>query len=459
MKTFDVAIVGSGPSGVHAAYPLVQAGLRVVMIDGGLDSAKRDNSVSSSNTSTTKSNALDILMKGSFAFGKTYELLKVKSNIDIIQTLAKGGLSEFWHGISDYLGPNELQQMGLPAKEIEKQYKETSSLVNLDLKPPLDRHGELLLKAAPNKLYRLPVAHPYRTSTVVAELEKCRNFTYVPGQLVSSVKDAGKHVVTRSLSVSGLKKSTYLSRYLILAAGSINTTRILLRSFDLFDYETNFLTKSHSMLVCLHARSLIRGSGAQLENPGQLAFMSNGARQKLPAFVQLYRCNPLMLDKALSYIPLPRVIARVILSLFIRSLVIADVRFPALETKEKFIVLRKEPDGKDVLQISFAETPRELNNHVKELKKVSETLRSIGLFPLKVVTDSATSHYGGGIPSGKSSSKLSAGTNGRLHRAKNIYIADSSVWRSLSAKPLALTMMAGAAIVGKHVLKEFRSSN
>ena len=31
----DVAIVGSGPAGVSAAFPLVDAGLRVTMIDGG----------------------------------------------------------------------------------------------------------------------------------------------------------------------------------------------------------------------------------------------------------------------------------------------------------------------------------------------------------------------------------------------------------------------------------------
>ena len=37
---FDVVIVGSGPAGVHASYPLVKAGLRVAIIDGGLDSKK-----------------------------------------------------------------------------------------------------------------------------------------------------------------------------------------------------------------------------------------------------------------------------------------------------------------------------------------------------------------------------------------------------------------------------------
>jgi flavin-dependent dehydrogenase len=32
---FDVIIVGSGPAGVSAAYPLVQSGIKVLMVDGG----------------------------------------------------------------------------------------------------------------------------------------------------------------------------------------------------------------------------------------------------------------------------------------------------------------------------------------------------------------------------------------------------------------------------------------
>src|SRR5213593_3987749 len=32
---FDVIVVGSGPAGVSAAFPLIEAGVRVLMVDGG----------------------------------------------------------------------------------------------------------------------------------------------------------------------------------------------------------------------------------------------------------------------------------------------------------------------------------------------------------------------------------------------------------------------------------------
>lgn len=451
---FDVILVGSGPAGVHAAYPLVKAGLKVAIIDGGLNSQRKDEQDTDSKHPIAKSNALDILMKGSYAFRKTYELLKIKSNIDIIQTLAKGGLSEFWHGICDHLTTEELKQMGLPASKVQEQYKEIADRINLNLKPRLDLHSKLILENARNKVYRLPVAYPYRTSNVVEDLKRYKNFTYIPGQLVSTIKDKTKYVEIESLSIEGSIESSIRARYLILAAGSINTTRILLRSFNLFNHKTTFLTKSHYMIVCLQPRTLIN-NGPKITNPGQIAFTSNQTSQKLGAFIQLYRCNPLMFDNALAYIPLPKLVASLLLSIFIHSLVIADVRFPAFETKNKYCRLKRGSQDSELLEISFHQTRGELKNHRIELKKISKTLRSFGLFPLKTVSDPVTSHYGGGAPLQNKLCKLSSDINGKLHQAKRIYIADSSVWRALPAKPLALTIMANAARIGECVLKKF----
>lgn len=456
-STYDVVVVGSGPAGVHAAYPLVEAGLRVAMIDGGLDSKKQDNTVSSSNTSTTRSNALDILMKGSYAFGKTYQLLKIKSNIDIIQTLAKGGLSEFWHGICDFLTAEELREIGLSLDEIQKEYAQVSDRINLKLKPPLDLHGKLILENGSDQVYRLPVAYPYRTSDVVESLKKYKNFTYIPRRVVLKVKEKNRYVEVESLSIEGGEKSYIHSRDVILAAGSVNTTRILLRSLGLYNHKTTFLTKPHSMIVCLHTKTLLNHRGSNIADPGQLALMSNRSDQKLGTFVQLYRVNPLMFDKALEYMPPPKLIARAILSLFIRSLVIADVRFPTFETKEKYCRLKKARGDSDVLEIFFHQTKSESKNHKIELDNISQTLKSIGLLPLKIISDSITSHYGGGVPFQQTPRKLSADLYGRLHRHKRICIADSSTWRALPAKPLALTIMANASRVSKHVLKKFQS--
>lgn len=462
---FDVVVVGSGPAGVHSAYPLVDAGLRVAIIDGGLDSNKQvcfsrnkqDGQPVDAKLNKNKSNPYGLLKKSGYVFTKTYQLLKLQSNIEIIQSLAKGGLSEIWHGICDYFTESELTGTGLPTDEIQKEYKELVNRISFKTTPRLDLHGKLILEKAKNQVYRLPLAYPYRTSVVVEDLKKCKNFTYIPGRLVLKVKDKKKYVETESVSIEGQEKSYIRSRYLILAAGSLNTTRILLRSFELYNYKVPFLTKGHTIFVCLHLKTLIKRRQSNMASPGQVALICNDLDRKLNSFfVQFYRCNPLASEMALQYIPLPRLLASLLFSIIAPYLVIVDIRFPTFESNKNFCRLRKGEHDTGVLEVSSHKTNKEIEKHKEELKKISKQVWSFGLFPLKTITSDVTSHYAGGVPFQIKPGKLSTDSKGKLHQAEKIYVADSSTWRTLPAKPPTLTIMTNAARVGKHVLQEFR---
>lgn len=476
---FDVVIVGSGPAGVNAAYPLVKAGLKVAIIDGGLDSKKQDKELIdlSDINLTETSNAYNLLRRSSYVFNKTYQLLRVKSKFEIIQSLAKGGLSEVWHGISDFFSKDELEAIGLPSKEIQMEYQEITDSIKLKLQTELDYHGQLILQNSKKRgslkstVYQVPVAFSYRTKSVIEDLKGFKNFTYIPNQLVTTIKDRGKYVKIQSFSIDQDVESTTNTRFLILAAGSINSTRILLRSFNLYNYKTTFLTKAHYLIACLHARTLF--SPLRIPRPstggedsfkknvakrktrfGQVGILSKGNVQGIgPFFIQLYRFNPLAIHKILKYIPVPKLISLRLMPFIAPSLVIADVRFPSSESKNKYCKLVKESNGKDVLEISFKETIKELKSHQSELSKIKRELRALGLFPLKVTSDYVTAHYAGGVPFKNVQGRLSVDSNGKLHQAKRIYIADSSTWRAISAKPLALTIMANASRIGKEVLK------
>ncbi|MBI2599314.1 FAD-binding protein [Candidatus Daviesbacteria bacterium] len=466
MKTyqFDVVIVGSGPAGVHAAYPLIKAGLKVAIIDGGLDSKKQDKKLSDFLDVHFRetSNAYDLIKQSSYVFNKTYQLLKINSNIEIIQSLAKGGLSQQWHGISDFFSNKELERIGLPSNEIQAEYKEIAKLIKLKLEGNLDYHAKALLKTAeskPNlkeKLYRVPLAFPYRTSSDIEYFKKFKNFTYIPNQLVFTVKDIKTCVKIESRSIN--KQSTLQTKagYVILAAGSINTTRILLRSLNLFNYKTTFLTKAHYITACMHPRTfLLRSSEKYLKKSGlgQLVIADKKIGKGVGAFfIQLYRFNPLVIHKVLKHIPLPKIMALPLMSIFAPFLMIADIRFAASESKKRFCRLLKDADKNDVLEISFQESLKEMKNHESEFVKISRQLNSLGLFPLKTVKDYTTSHYAGGVPYMKNPGKISVNLNGRLHQANRIYVADSASWRALPAKAPTLTIMANAARIGKKVL-------
>lgn len=465
---FDVVIVGSGPAGVAAAYPLVEAGLRVAIIDGGLDSKKQDRKLgdfSCINLSEV-SNAYELFKENSYVFNKTYQLLKIKSKIEIIQSLAKGGLSEVWHGISDFLTPSELKRIGLHPVEIQNEYQEVAKLIKLKNRLPLDLHSKLILQTAKNKkiskstVYYLPSAASYRSSLSVDDLKRFKNFTYIPNKLVLKVKNKLEYVEIQSVSINTVLKFTTTTRFLILAAGSINTTRILLRSLGLYNYKTTFLTKAHYVIACLHLKTLIKKPDFKKVIIGQLALSSNENDQGLSAFfIQLFRFNPLAIRKAVKYTPLPKPIALALLSVLAPFLVLADVRFPAFESKNKFCMLKKGSDGKDILEIYFKETKRELESHKKELNKIKQQLRILGLFPLKTGSDYITAHYAGGVPFRTIPGKISVDSNGKLHQADRIYVADSATWRALPGKSITLTIMTNAYRIGKNVLRVFKKTD
>lgn len=462
---FDVVVVGSGPAGVNAAYPLVEAGLQVAIIDGGLDSKKKDKHLDdfSDINLSESSNAYELIKSNSYIFNKTFKHLKIKSKIEIIQSLAKGGLSEVWHGISDFFSRSELEAIGLPADEIYKEYDEVSKRINLKTKLPLDLHSKLILKASQKKInlkskvYTTPIAASYCSSNTIDKLKKSKNFIYIPHKVVLKVKENGNLTEIQTFSIDKLQEFIFTSSFVILAAGSINSTRILLRSLGLYKFKTSFLTKPHYVIACLHLRTLTKKRNFKKLKIGQLAISSNEIDQGLSNFfIQLFRFNPLAIRKGIKYIPLPKFISKTLLRMLAPSLVLADVRFPAFVSKDKYCMLKKEQNGKDVLEICFNETKKEIKSHELELKKIKRELRALGLYPLRMGSDYVTAHYAGGVPFSKKAKRLSVNKFGRLHQSKRIYIADSSTWKALPGKSPTLTIMANASFVAKNVLKEFK---
>ncbi len=453
---FDIVVVGSGPSGVHAAYPLIKAGLNVAMIDGGLDSQRQSKELQEfPDAKLTKSgHYYGFVKESSYVFNKTFELLPIKSNIDIIQSLAMGGLSEVWHGICDFFSENELLAIGLPPDEIKREYKEISKLIKLNFRTPLDLHSRLLLAKAKrniqreNSIYQAPLVFPYRTSSFIEKLKQFKNFVYIPNQLVYRVKEKKDHVEVQSFSIDKKNESITRASFLILAAGSINTTRILLRSRKLYNFKTSFLTKANYVVPCLHLSSLGKKNDSKKSRYGQIVISTKETDRGADSFfIQLYRFNPLFLHKALQYVVLPKIIAFPLLSALAPYVVIVDVRFPAFESDMTFCKLKKEKGKRDTLEIFFKETSEELLRHRMEYDKITRQLWSLGLVPLRTIIGYTTSHYAGGV---------SVDKNGKFYNSRRIYVADSSSWKILPAKPPTLTIMANASRVGKNVLKIFK---
>ena len=180
MEHVDVIIIGSGPAGVHAAYPLVEAGLKVTMIDGGyegpaildepcgnFEDVRRTRTdqyrlflgedLSSIPVSGLQGGLGGGMVSGNrgYVTAGTEVLLPLQTEnaLVIIQSLAKGGLAAGWGAACAYLTRSELLDMGLPADLMQVHYSAVTKRIGISgpsdhegVQPPLalDHHAQAL---------------------------------------------------------------------------------------------------------------------------------------------------------------------------------------------------------------------------------------------------------------------------------------------------------------------------
>lgn len=157
INDFDVVIIGSGPAGVSAAYPLVSAGLKILMVDGGKISNSSNNQPSFINKKF-----IDLRLNDDnqwkWMVGNRYEALRnknvsspkfrvplyqyvfedfieknkiVSKNFNAIGSLSKGGLSNAWGcGVAKY-SQAELCNFPCDPNEMEISYGIVSKRVGI----------------------------------------------------------------------------------------------------------------------------------------------------------------------------------------------------------------------------------------------------------------------------------------------------------------------------------------
>jgi len=150
--SYDVIIVGSGPAGVSAAFPLIKAGLNVLMLDGG----SRQDQIIPNKPFLTERYESDEQWK--WIIGNDYYALKNNdavspklrvpayryvfesflnenqiepSNFVAVGSLAKGGLSNAWGCGVARLASDELADYPFPESDIVRSYEAVSRRIGI----------------------------------------------------------------------------------------------------------------------------------------------------------------------------------------------------------------------------------------------------------------------------------------------------------------------------------------
>ncbi|MBI2021926.1 FAD-binding protein [Candidatus Daviesbacteria bacterium] len=438
------------------------------------------------------------------------KFLPIKTNsLRVIQSLARGGFGNVWTGACDILDSQELLALGLPSNQMRTHYQividrigvsgrkpgyKLQPPVNLDLlskkllkkyqtkKSDFEKLGislskTLLALLTKEKSGRKPTSYRdmdfwddfdgtmYRPEFTLKELEQEGNFSYISHKLVIRLAIDSKGVRVFCMDLPKLNKEyVFRSKYIIVAAGALNTTKILLKSFNLYDKSVPFLSKTHWLTAFIKPNAISlkpeskRISLSQLTLIDQLSYQ--GFKQ---SYSQLVTYKSLLTYPMARYIPLPLPEAMTLFSLISPGLIIIDTRFPELPSDKKYSRLKKAKNKRgDFMEISYQNSEEELKHWHASTQRVKKAMGNLGLIALKTLYPPSgdASHYAGGVPIVSSNEKtnypLYTNSNGQLNLSERVYVADGALWKALPAKPPGLTLMANANRIGTNIANLLR---
>lgn len=536
---YDIIVVGSGASGVNAAWRPAHAGLRVLMLDVGNEDLSYRGLAPDAPFETLrraderqhryflgdrmegvplrKQEAAAQLSPARGYVFKDAPLLAPTNALDFaaMQTFARGGLGQAWGAVSFPFLDRELLDCGLPVPTLREHYEAVAQRIGVSgvadddlsalrgplqsLQPPLalDQNaravqsryarrraglqqsgialGQALLAALSQPLQqRRPVSQfdmdffvdtgdsVYRPEITLRDLQKLPNFHYRRPFLAQRFveNDAGP-VSIETLDLQTRLPQTFSARAILLAAGSLGTTRIALRSFDQYDVAVPFVCNPHCFIPSLRLAGLGTTSPARQHSLAQLTLIHTPPTHGADLVqAQMYSYRSLMSFRLLNDLPLPQRQSLRILRTLIPALTIWVVQHADRPSAGKHCRLRRATDGGiDRLEISYRLTSAESARNDAAERSIAASMRKLGCWPLKRVQamHGSSIHYAGQLPTTEADRPLTTCVDGRLRGTRNVFVADGAAFAYLPAKGPTLTLMANADRIGKIVMDRLRN--
>lgn len=518
MQGCDVIVIGSGPAGAQAAQTLLEAGLRVTMLDIGREGAsileespgQTFESVRRTNPDQWKwflgENFSGIPvegMRGGLGGGMTsgnrgYAVreaeallpLTVENGI-VIQSVAKGGMGAVWGATSMYLDAATLERMGLPAAEMDKAYGTVTARIGVsgppdrpNIQPPLtlDHHASALLKASARKKQPgIRFLQPH-SAVLTQPLGKRQATTYAD---LDYVADPGQSLYRPQYTLDELLQSprfTYIGGAVVGKIEEQSSSAMVRWKPDGGGAEQTLTARAVVLAAgTVGTARILAVSRGMTDTP--LPFVGKphafsaclhprvlgkaGPSQRSSLCQLVVLADPSDSDpggcaQLYSYrsMLLFRLLGSVPLSAP-EALGLLALLSPALVVADiRFPALSPNGelrvDGNGHVFIRLHEP--DWAPRKRTMRRLHAAMRSAGLHPLKSfrLPESSTSHYAGTVPVSSRDGEfpLSTDENGKVRGMRSVWVADAAMFRMLPALPHTLTIMANAARVATQVATE-----
>jgi choline dehydrogenase-like flavoprotein len=505
----DCVVIGSGPAGVSAAFPLVEAGRRVVMIDGGsdpeaqatspwqrmlgahLEALRPDDGLSPKLRTPEARNLL-----GAF---------RQRGHIDeqdflAIGALARGGLSRIWGAFVCELDDDDLQGWPVTAEDLRASYRAVVARIGVagsrddDLAAFYGRSGPLLPPPPPGPtaaalLHRYNTARPdpdfalgrARNALLTedrGERQACdlgfgcllgcaRGAIYDARQDVARLRQHGNFALADATALAlaptadGWEVTATGGHHLraprlVVAAGTLGSLRLVAPLVGPAP-DLRVLNSPVMAVPLLVPGRLGRAAPAHGHALAQLGFRLAGlAAPGDYVSGAIYEVTGLPPSSFAARMPLGRRAATEIFRALAPAIAVATIYFPGRYSRNA-VALRPSADGPRVhlrggVAKGFDEVARAVR---RRLARIWHKLGAITLPGAAFATAGTDAHLGGVFPMGVAAPH-GTDRHGELNAAPGLHLVDGSVLPTIPSKFTTLTIMANADRIGRHLAEVAR---
>ncbi len=526
---YDVAIVGTGPAGVSVAFPLVEAGLRVVMIDAGQEDGAapprgdyfslrvndphqwewmvgRDLYALHNRDATSPKLRVPTLAGTFVGFREMNHIETV--GFAALGSLATGGLSNAWGAGVARFDRDELAAFPIGGEDLTPGYEAVSRRIGLsgrsdddlteyfgvddwadpalELDPNCtiifdryrrrkkggwkedvtmgrsrlavlvqDREGRLGCNRSGLCLWGCSRQAIYSARHDLEALKRHPNLEHASGIVVRELARSGENWSIRSVDRGGGDHSDCVAKAVVLAAGTIATTAIALRTMGIFDRPLRLLSNPTAAFLAMLPERLGREVTSG-QNLAQLSMRLGGLSQFGPVHCTLFSATQIPAYEFVRHLPLSRALAIDAWRLIAPAAIAGNCFLPG-EHSAHSLLLRA--NGKVIVQGgSGAALKPSLEALRRSLGKIFRPLGAMmppggflaGAFGSDI-------HYAGTLPMVREARPLTTDSDGKLAGLTNVFVADAACLPSLPAKPHTLTMMANAHRIGNNIARRLES--
>jgi ferredoxin len=498
-----IYIVGSGPAGIAAAAGLVKRGIRPVILDVGVELDPGSIAVKSRLAALEPSEwdpedvalakgmgqaaACGIPQKLSFGSNFAYRNADPSSTpvfreTSMLRSFARGGFSNVWGAVIQQLPSREFQRWPLEESDLVGHYQAVGAMIGSEKGAPirrstqtrdfyddllahedsLDRQGirfeyaSLALQATHEEtgcrycgmcLYGCPYDSIFNAGHRLKEMVASGMVTYERGVVVDRISPTADCVRIESRTVDGGERRVFDAKKVFVAAGVLETARIVLNSIARDFVSLNVAQSDIFTVPIVRYRSAPRIEFERLSTLAQIVLKIDDATvTPHPVHLQLYGYNDLymrMLATRLGWLKGPLSAA---MRTFIRRLFVAFGYLHSEISSRIRIVRGSTQEGTLRVEGQIASEGRSVAQAVvRKLFQNRNQLRALPVpFELRFGTPGEGSRIGSSFPMNRAPNGYQTNIWGALPGLDNVHIVDASVLPSVAAGPITFTAMANA---------------